>query len=343
MSLVADSIYDQVIPEIYTDTEMPVNCKVAAGRDESDFYEALGIVGEGPLVAFTDAAYEDLDGDGKQETFVGSTLDGQAHHGYPGQHLRPPRSLGNDPAGADEWFSLDQSGNQTGGDWRKVYSGNSTYKDNFAAGTAFLVIRRSDAKGLQLSKPGDHAMIANVQLGMSGWVWTGPGVRVVRPAAHESGLDRGQHAAPGARPPAGRGRHVRAVGSRGDVLRRARRRSTRRRSATQSVTKLVGAGSETQFKFRGTLQEEKPLRDWLQEVLMNCLGYYTFSFGKLKIGVRENSSVVEAFTAGNIVFRSLQARAAEAVVQPPDRQLRGRRTTSSSTTAWRSTISTTPR
>ncbi|MGI8742066.1 MAG: hypothetical protein ACR2NN_05770 [Bryobacteraceae bacterium] len=23
---------------------------------------------------------------------------------------------------------------------------------------------------------------------------------------------------------------------------------------------------------------------------MNCLGYYTFSFGKLKIGVRENSS-----------------------------------------------------
>ena len=26
----------------------------------------------------------------------------------------------------------------TDGDWRKVFSGNSTYKDNFAAGTAFL-------------------------------------------------------------------------------------------------------------------------------------------------------------------------------------------------------------
>ena len=51
VSLVADSIYDQVIPEIYTDSEMPVNCKVAAGRDESDFYEALGIVGEGPLIS----------------------------------------------------------------------------------------------------------------------------------------------------------------------------------------------------------------------------------------------------------------------------------------------------
>ena len=39
---------------------------------------------------------------------------------------------------------------------------------------------------------------------------------------------------------------------------------------------------------------------------MNCLGYYTFSFGKLRIGIRENSSVVEAFTEGNILFRSLQ-------------------------------------
>jgi len=33
---------------------------------------------------------------------------------------------------------------------------------------------------------------------------------------------------------------------------------------------------------------------------------YTFSFGKLKIGVRVNSSTVEAFTIGNIVFNSLQ-------------------------------------
>ncbi|MCL4851669.1 MAG: hypothetical protein KJZ78_09840, partial [Bryobacteraceae bacterium] len=74
----------------------------------------------------------------------------------------------------------------------------------------------------------------------------------------------------------------------------------------ESVTKLVGSGSETQFRFRGILQEEKPLRDWIQEVLINCLGYYTFTFGKLKIGIRENSSVVEAFTEGNTIFQSLQ-------------------------------------
>jgi hypothetical protein len=37
----------------------------------------------------------------------------------------------------------------------------------------------------------------------------------------------------------------------------------------------VESSTETQFKFRGILQEEKPLRDWTQEVLMNCLGYYS--------------------------------------------------------------------
>ena len=77
VSLVADSIYDQVVREVYTDSEMPVNCKVAAGRDESDFYEALGIVGEGPLIAYTDAHYGGLNGNP-----VGSIATG---HGWPNQ------------------------------------------------------------------------------------------------------------------------------------------------------------------------------------------------------------------------------------------------------------------
>ena len=76
---------------MYTDTDMPVNCKVAAGRDESDFYEALGIVGEGPLVAYTPTHYEDKDGDGNAETLVGHTLDGQAHHGFPKNDLASGR------------------------------------------------------------------------------------------------------------------------------------------------------------------------------------------------------------------------------------------------------------
>jgi hypothetical protein len=307
VSLVAESIYDQVLPEIYTDTDMPVNCKIAAGRDESDFYEALGIVSEGPLVAFTTPRMEDKDGDGKQETFVGHTLDGQPHHGWgtsnPSYGLRT--CLGNDPAGDTDLFSLDQSGDVTGGDWRKVYSGNSTYKDNFAAGTSFLVIRRSDAKGLQLSRPGDHAMIATVQQGLRGWVWTSPGVRVYGPALtnpvwiavnmllRARGLRLGADATTQQLDFAETFFDVEAAIAAASIC-------------DQQVTKLVGTGTETQFKFRGVIQEEKPLRDWLQEVLMNCLGYYTFAFGKLKIGIRENSSVVEAFTEGNILFRSLE-------------------------------------
>ena len=112
------------------------------------------------------------DGDGQAETLVGHTLYGQAHHGFPKNDYGLRLVLGNDPAGDADFFSLDQSGNTTGGDWHKVYSGASTFKDNFAAGTAFVVIRRSDSKGLQLSKPGDHAMIATVAQGMRGWVWT---------------------------------------------------------------------------------------------------------------------------------------------------------------------------
>ena len=304
-SQIADSIYDQVLPEVYTDVAMPVNCKIAAGRDESDFYEALGIVGEGPLVAFDTTHYEDKDGDGNAETLVGHTLDGQAHHGFPTNNYGLRLVLGYDPAGATDFFSLDQSGDQTGGDFRKVYSGNSTYKDNFAAGTAFVVIRRSDSKGLQLSKPGDHAMIATVLQGMSGWVWTSPGVRAYGPALtnpvwiavnmlmRARGLRLGAGATTAELDAAETLFDVQAAIDAASIC-------------NQSVTKMVGSGSETQFVFRGTIQEEKPLRDWLQEVLMNCLGHYTFAFGKLRIGIRENSSVVEAFTEGNIVFRSLQ-------------------------------------
>jgi hypothetical protein len=41
-----------------------------------------------------------------------------------------------------------------------------------AAGTAFLEIRRSDAKGLQLTRLAEHQMQAMVTGGMGGWRWT---------------------------------------------------------------------------------------------------------------------------------------------------------------------------
>jgi hypothetical protein len=269
VSLVADSIYDQVLPEIYTDSPMPVNAKIASGRDESDFYAAVGIVGEGPLGAYGS----------------GHKLDGQYHHGYPGS-LGLMTSLGPDPNSVTFGMDTDAGPER-------------------AAGTAFLMIRRSDAKGLQLSRLSEHAMEAVVAQGLSGWVWTSPGVRVFGPPLtnpiwiavnmllRARGLRLGAGATTQQLDFAETLFDVEAAIAAAEIC-------------NEQVTKLVGAGTETQFKFRGVLQEEKPLRDWLQEVLMNCLGYYTFANGKLKLGVRVNSSAVEAFTEGNILFRSLQ-------------------------------------
>jgi hypothetical protein len=269
VSLVADSIYDQVLPEIYTDSPMPVNAKIASGRDESDFYAAVGIVGEGPLGAYG----------------TGHKLDGQSHHGYPGS-LGLMTSLGTDPNPVTFGFDTDSGPER-------------------AAGTAFLMIRRSDAKGLQLSRLSEHAMEAVVAQGLGGWVWTSPGVRVYGPpltnpiwiAVNMLLRARGLRLGGGA---------TTEQLDFAETLFDVDAAIAAAAICDEQVSKLVGTGTETQFKFRGVLQEEKPLRDWLQEVLINCLGYYTFSNGKLKLGVRVNSSAVEAFTEGNILFRSLQ-------------------------------------
>jgi hypothetical protein len=78
----------------------------------------------------------------------GHKLDGQENH-VP----YSPRAISlTDPAGTTDFFPLDESGNSVPNkppdkQWRYVYSGNSTYLDNFAAGTVFVVIRRTDVKG----------------------------------------------------------------------------------------------------------------------------------------------------------------------------------------------------
>ncbi|MEI9975322.1 MAG: hypothetical protein WDO73_26630 [Ignavibacteriota bacterium] len=57
--------------------------------------------------------YEDLNGNpvamgSTGAVFVGSTLDGQAQHGWPNQPAyRIRHVLGADPAAAGDWFSLD--------------------------------------------------------------------------------------------------------------------------------------------------------------------------------------------------------------------------------------------
>ena len=262
VSLVADSIYDEVVPEIYTDSDMPVNAKIALGREESDFYAAVGIVGEGPLGAYG----------------TGHKLDGQYHHGYPGS-LGLMESLGPDPNPTP--FGIDTD--------------NPVER---AAGTAFVMMRRADAKGLQLSRLSEHAMEVVVAQGLSGWVWTAPGVRSLQVLTNPVWIAINMLL---------RARGLRfADAATCEQFFDVDAAIAAAQICDEQVTKLVGTGAETQFKFRGVIQEEKPLRDWLQEVLMNSLGYYTFANGKLKLGVRVNSSAVEAFTEGNILFGSLQ-------------------------------------
>jgi hypothetical protein len=280
VSLVADTIYGQPLQEIYTDSDMPVNCLIAAGRDESDFYQALGIVGEGPII---------FGG--------GHKLDGQFHHGYPGAAgLRS--YTGTDPADTNDYFSLDQGGNQTGGDWRKVFFGTQTYKDNFSAGVAFLVIRRRDEKGLQLTRLTEHAMEARVAQGLQGWIWTAPGTRSQGTLTNPIWIAVNML--------------LRSTGRRYNDASTAEQAFDLTAAlaaagiANTSVSKLVGSGTETQFKCRGVISERRALRDWLGDVLSNCLGYYTFVFGKLKLGIRINATALESFTVGNIIKDSLQ-------------------------------------
>jgi hypothetical protein len=307
VSLIDDGIYDQVIPEIYTDNDMPVNCKILAYRDESEFANALGIVGEGPLGAYS---YD----------WTKHTLDDQICHDRPPMGLRT--ILGTDPAGAGDYASLGESGNQTKGDWRKAFSGASTWLDNFAAGTALIDIRVKDQVGLQVRKITEHKLQATVFQGLKGWVWAAPGVRSEQVLTNPIWISVNLL--------------LRARGMRNADIALAEQQFDVAAAIAaaaicdQNVTPMVkrtcqvwvpdeedpGHGeyqeqqltSETQFKFRGALQEEKPLRDWIQEILMNCLGYYTFPFGKLKLGIRANASVVEAFTIGNILFNSFALR-----------------------------------
>jgi hypothetical protein len=76
--------------------------------------------------------------------------------------------------------------------------------------------------------------------------------------------------------------------------------------AAAQVPAILGTGNETQFQFQGVLSAQKPFRDWLTEVLNCCLGFYTWEFGKLKLGCRINASVVDTYTTLNILFQSLR-------------------------------------
>jgi hypothetical protein len=278
-SIINDSIYGKTIPHVYTDAPLPVPLLIASGREEGDFYAALGIVSEGPISAY--------DSDGLQHR-----LDAQPPHGPLPLGLR--RSLGHDPAQNNDpdlnsqFFSLGAGSPQT----------YDVYK---AAGIAFVDIRRTDAKGLQPSRSQDHSGTASVSGGMGGWYWSDDTTRawaqpltsLIWIAVNEWLRTKQVFFGSQAQQEATFNVHeaVAAAAVAADV-----------------VPVVIGSGTETQFRFRGVLAEQKPLKDQLQEILNNALGYFYIANGKLRVGCRYNASAVEAFTAGNIVADSLRLR-----------------------------------
>jgi hypothetical protein len=285
VSVANDSIYQRPVQEIYTDENMLVNCDVATGRDESEFYSALGVVGEGPIGGYA-------------QNLLLHTLDGQPPHDP--LHKGGWRGIvGNDPANtASDYFAIDQA------PWTIAPPG-STY----AGGLAFAEIRRTDQAGLQLAPVADRAMQVTVSQGISGWTWTAPGNRV-----WTAGLSNTIWVAINV--------YLRGIGLRvtpanaSDVSAPVMEQYFDVDQAIAMaaicdtlVDKLVGSGQERQFPFRGVLKEQKPLKDWLTEILNCCLGYYTFVNGKLWVGIRENSSVLagNAFTRDTILYQSMQA------------------------------------
>jgi hypothetical protein len=313
-SQISDTIYGQTLPEIWHNDDgipqggLPVQCRMVDGREESDFYEGLGIVGRGPIGGYTTPQMYDSDGDGIAETFLGSTLDGQPHHGftqtnntggYTDSGLGLRKANGDDPVVANDYFSLDRTAGTPGPGEITALGGSSIVLDNYAAGVAFLVIRRTDPKGIQPSEISSHQMTAMIAQGLKGWSWGAPGSR-----AEVAGLTNPFWVAINT--------FLRSLGREKadaviqedyfDVVAAAACGAV----ADTTVPSLVGGGTELQFRFKGKIDARKSLRDRLTEILNNCLGYYTFEFGKLKLGIRSSATPETNFAAGNMLFGSLK-------------------------------------
>lgn len=372
-SIVNESAFSRVVPEVYTDSEMPVKAILMAGRDESDFYDALCVVSEGPIQGYARDGY----------ACPKHLLDGQVNHGMEDEtkHSR------HDPSRAQSWYGLwENLGTDPATLPSQPYAGSKSFglhalDDNpagRAAGTAFVEIRRTDTPGIQLSSITDHQADIYVSGGMSGWVWTALGTRstqlltnpiwiavnaVLRarglrfasaatceqfvdiPAAIAAAaicdisvpvLVGGKEISGARIQPAGdynlktdaewfttsdvgKDVVVHGAGAGGADLHTTIAYfigptcvglAAPCATAVTGATAVVGSGNEKQYRFRGTLDSEKPLKDWLTEILNNCCGYYTMAFGRVCFGIRSDAVAVEDFNPGNIVLGTLRYAAA---------------------------------
>jgi len=285
VSITSDTIFQNVLQEVWTNEAMLIDAPIICGRDEDTFYAALGMVSDGPIGAYNpnQAVHQ---------------LDNQPPHDAVRAPIRGV--LGNDPANtAYDFLAISQA------PWDQVPPG-ATY----SGGLAFAEIRRTDAAGLQLAPLTEHKMQIGVTQGVGGWVWDAPGSRRWVP-----GLTNTVWVAVNV--------YLRALGLRvspgnAGLISAATMEQyfdCNQAIASAAICDLVvdkiipsDGTKENQFPFRGILKERKPLKDWLNEILNCCLGYWTFVNGKLWIGIRENASVLaeNAFNRAQVKWKTLQ-------------------------------------
>ncbi len=316
-SIVSDSIWGNALQEIWCNDDGDpgkafwVNCMIAAGRDESDFYDALGIVGAGPIGQYTGMlVYQNADG---YRYIIAPLLDGQPPHGFkvdgalnvisdnPAMGLR--EVFGVDPVTpSHDFFALSQS-----------QAWSPSWAPEMAAGTAFVEIRRADQPGIQPSTTDQHEMKVPISQGLTGWTWDQNGNRTAVTGLTNpfwiavNSLLRAMGLA-NADSDTQLSKFVLSSLIVGDGTGAAE-------IADTLVMPIVGGGNEKQFRFQGVLAQQKPFRDWLTEILACGLGYFTWEFGKLKLGCRINASAVDTFTLGNILFQSLRLEPIEAAFE----------------------------
>jgi hypothetical protein len=326
-SIVSDTIFGEGLQEIWCNqgstalNAFIVNTLIADVRDESPFMDVLGIVGAGPIMAysitttptFTGNSGELLTNSDGLVILIAPLADGFPAQGFKidsngvtedqNSQLGLRQVVGNDPIPTGdqgyEQFQLTPA---------------STTNMPFAAGTAFVELRYAKSNVVAPTTPLEHSMTVPIAQGLYGWTFDSSGS-----PTSQGGLTNPFWIAVNS--------YFRALGIQ-DALGLAGGSPTLTAEqldnfvlsslvnvdgvsgcaqiADLSVTSLVDdTVMETQFQFQGIIDKQKPFRDWLKEMMNSCLGYYTFEFGKLKLGVRENASAVSAYTLGNMLYQSL--------------------------------------
>lgn len=325
-SIVSDTVFGNALPEIWCNqgdsglNAYITNAMVCDVRDEDTYFDCLGIVGAGPIYAYTiDTNSAGTGSSGEIITnadglpvLIAPLADGFTAQGFKfnasgtapstNKQLGLRQVVGNDPIPAG-----DQGYEQFG------LTPASVVGIPFAAGTAFLELRYQKPSSIAPTTPDQHSMTVPIAQGLTGWKFDNLG----NPTA-QGGLTNpfwiavnSYFRALGIHDPQGLATNTDSLTAEqlesfvlsslfvGDG-------SGTAEIADLSVPSLIDSTTmETQFQFQGVLAQQKPFRDWLSEILSCALGYYTFEFGKLKLGIRENASAVSAFTQGNMLYQSL--------------------------------------